>query len=153
MGECGRVFLSVDDEFWIAERDARPNDEERDQPHVPGWAPEARSSSSVSFVFDYIMEIFFLIAFAASVFGGIVGWFSRGSLLASVVLCIPLSFLILAVLMIASASSDGLTWQNWPDALIYYVIPFLVFIFTPCCVAGVLTTIVVHLLKRRLKHE
>jgi hypothetical protein len=87
------------------------------------------------------MEKFIYIAVAAAVFGGIVGWFSRGRLLVTNVICVLLSFLMLAALMISSASSDGLTWQNWSSGLIYYVGPFLLFIFAPCCAAGVLVSI------------
>jgi hypothetical protein len=39
------------DDVNIAEPDAGPNDEERDQPRVPCWTPLARSTSSVSFLF------------------------------------------------------------------------------------------------------
>jgi hypothetical protein len=101
------------------------------------------------------MESFIYIALAAAVFGGIIGWFSRGRLLVPIVICVALSFLMLAALMISSASSDGLTRQNWPTAMIYYVGPFLLFIFAPCCAAGVGLSILSYSYQccRRPKHK
>ena len=64
------------------------------------------------------MVIFILIPFATAVLGGIVGWFSRGRIITTLIICFLLSLLILATMMIANAASEGLTWQNWPTDLI-----------------------------------
>ena len=98
------------------------------------------------------MDILFYIAGAAAILGGIVGWFSRGRLYVAFPICALLSFLILVILVVSSASSDGVTWQNWPEAMVWYAFPFLLFIFLPCIVAGVLMAIVSHFIRRCTKH-
>ena len=72
------------------------------------------------------MVPFIIILLAPVVFGGIVGWFARGNIMPTVMFCGGLSLVILAALMISSASSDGLTWQNWPQALVYDFFPYLI---------------------------
>jgi hypothetical protein len=100
------------------------------------------------------MNIFFLIALTTVVVGGIVGWFARGRIFATVAICFLLSLLILASLMIANAASAGLTWQNWLTDLIFYQsIPFVFFILGPCLVGGVLTSVLVASKRRHEKQE
>jgi len=99
------------------------------------------------------MEALFYIAVASAILGGIVGWFSRGHLYVAFPICALLSFLILIVLVLSSASSDGVTWQNWPAAMVWFAFPFLLFIFVPCIVAGVILATVSYFIRRRTKHE
>ena len=100
------------------------------------------------------MIIFFLIAFATAVLGGIIGWFSRGRIVLTVTICFLLSLAILATMMIANAASEGLTWQNWVmDLIVYQSIPYVFFIGGPCVVGGVLTSALVHSKKPRQKQE
>jgi hypothetical protein len=100
------------------------------------------------------MIIFFLIAFATAVLGGIIGWFSRGRIVLTVTICFLLSLAILATLMISTAASEGLTWQNWVmDLIVYQSIPFVFFIGGPCVIGGVLTSALVHSKKQRDKQE
>jgi hypothetical protein len=100
------------------------------------------------------MAILFLIAFTTAVLGGIVGWFSRGRIITTLIICFLLSLLFLAALMIANASSKGLTWQNWLEDLIFYEsIPFVFFIGGPCVAGGVLTSALIHSAKQHKKQE
>lgn len=95
------------------------------------------------------MEPFIIILFAPVVFGGIVGWFARGRITPTVMICVGLSLIILAAGMISSASSDGITWQNWPQALFYDFIPYLIFILTPCLIGGMIGSALARYVKRR----
>ena len=100
------------------------------------------------------MVIFILIPLATAVLGGIVGWFSRGRIITTLIICFLLSLLILVTMMIANASSEGLTWQNWLTDLIFYQsIPYVFFIGGPCVVGGVLTSALVYSTKQRKKQE
>jgi len=58
------------------------------------------------------MEALFYIAVASAILGGIVGWFSRGKFYVAIPICALLSFLILVVLVVSSASGDRVTWRN-----------------------------------------
>ena len=95
------------------------------------------------------MEAFFYIAGGVAILGGIVGWFSRGNLFVALPICVFISFAVLACMLLVSSNSEHITWQNLPEALLYWIEPFLLFLFAPCCVGGIVMTIVAHVTRRR----
>jgi hypothetical protein len=100
------------------------------------------------------MAVIFFITLTTAVLGAIIGWLSRGRIIKTFVICFLLSLLILAALMIANASNEGLTRQNWLTDLIFYqAIPFAFFIFGPCIVGGILTCAMAHSKKQRKKRQ
>ena len=96
-----------------------------------------------------IMLVILLLAICAAVLGGLVGWFSRGKICATVGVCFFLSDLILATLMITFSSA------KWPDVPSFLVdltldefLPFI-FLFGPCVAAGLLTSALAQSAKPR----
>jgi hypothetical protein len=83
-----------------------------------------------------------LIAVVA-VLGGIVGWFSRGRVVITIAICVPLSFLASVAFMIWNGYKVDIADLVWGATF------FTGYIFTPCLVAGALMTFVAYLIKRR----
>ncbi|MGH7992213.1 MAG: hypothetical protein ACREDQ_01745 [Limisphaerales bacterium] len=94
------------------------------------------------------MEILFLIAFATTVLGGIVGWFSR--LRRTIYICLIAPFLFL-VADVVFQSHSGWTEDTWVGALFLTLFPFYFFWALPCLGGGVLMNRVRYHCKRRAK--
>jgi hypothetical protein len=94
---------------------------------------------------DYMNTMFPIIAVIAATFGWIVGYFLRGRLRPTILICtitpILAQVVILCLLPQEGAASD---LKSQELRLVYYgIVPFLL-LTVPCLISGVLTVLVVY---------
>jgi hypothetical protein len=91
-----------------------------------------------------------LIVLSAATFGGIVGWFLRGRVCPTVLLCLVAPIILFAGIAFFNRPKEG--YAPLLDAIFWDIIPYLV-LAVPCVIGGVLMSSAAYRAKQRAKQE
>jgi hypothetical protein len=91
-----------------------------------------------------------LIVLSAAAFGGIVGWFSRGRICPTILICLIAPLILFCGIAFFSHSREG--YPPLPDIIFWDTIPYL-FLAVPCVVGGLLMNFVAYRAKQRATNK
>jgi hypothetical protein len=75
-----------------------------------------------------------LVVITAAIFGGLVGWFSRGRICLTIFICLAAPAIFLGGLAILSPH-DHYSLDAWVAVFVYSIVPFI-FLAVPCVIGG-----------------